>query len=48
VEDCIAMVELPSGRAPETWDQLSKRQPEVTENWEQMEKYRAQVGIKIH
>jgi dihydropyrimidine dehydrogenase (NAD+) subunit PreA len=48
VVDCIEMVELPSGRAPITWDQLSHSQPDVTENWEAMERYRAQMGIEIH
>jgi dihydropyrimidine dehydrogenase (NAD+) subunit PreA len=42
------MVELPSGREPVTWDQLAKTQPEVTENWEAMEKYRKFAGIEIH
>ena len=48
VEKCIEMVELPSGREPVTWDQLAKTQPEVTENWEAMEKYRKSAGIEIH
>ena len=48
VENCIEMVELPSGRPSVTWDQLTRNQPEVTEDWEQMEKYRAKIGIHIH
>jgi dihydropyrimidine dehydrogenase (NAD+) subunit PreA len=48
VEDCIHMVEEPSGRSPVTWGQLSESQREVTEDWEKMKKYREQMGIKIH
>jgi dihydropyrimidine dehydrogenase (NAD+) subunit PreA len=48
VDDCIDMVELPSGRAPVTWNELSQTQRAVTEDWEAMEKYREQVGINIH
>jgi dihydropyrimidine dehydrogenase (NAD+) subunit PreA len=48
VEDCIHMLEVPSGRSSVTWDQLSKSQPEVTENWEAMERYRQDLGIHIH
>jgi dihydropyrimidine dehydrogenase (NAD+) subunit PreA len=48
VEGCIEMVEVPSGRASVTWDQLSKTRPEVTTDWETMKRYRAEVGIDIH
>ncbi len=48
VEDCIEMVELPSGRPSVTWDQLTRTQPGVTEDWEKMEEYRAKTGINIH
>ena len=48
VENCIEMVELPSGRESVTWDQLSKSQPEVTSDWEAMKKYRQDKGIEIH
>jgi dihydropyrimidine dehydrogenase (NAD+) subunit PreA len=48
VEDCIHMLQVPSGRSSVTWDQLSKSQPEVTENWEAMERYRQDLGIHIH
>jgi dihydropyrimidine dehydrogenase (NAD+) subunit PreA len=48
VEDCIHMVEEPSGRSSVTWGQLSKSRPEVTEDWEKMKKYREEMGIKIH
>ena len=48
VENCIEMVELPPRRPSVTWDQLTRNQPEVTEDWEQMEKYRSKMGIDIH
>jgi dihydropyrimidine dehydrogenase (NAD+) subunit PreA len=48
VEHCIEMVEIPSGRAAVTWDELTAKQPEVAEDWEQMEKYRQKMGIRIH
>jgi dihydropyrimidine dehydrogenase (NAD+) subunit PreA len=48
VEDCIHMVEEPSGRPPVTWGQLSESQPGVTEDWEKMNQYRREMGIKIH
>jgi dihydropyrimidine dehydrogenase (NAD+) subunit PreA len=48
VEGCIQMVQLPSGRAPITWDELSHKQPKVTEDWNEMEAYRKKMGIHIH
>jgi dihydropyrimidine dehydrogenase (NAD+) subunit PreA len=48
VESCIDMVELPSGRESVTWDELSKAKPEVTEDWEAMQRYRDERGIHIH
>lgn len=48
VDDCISMVEIPSGRQPVTWKQLSEKQPEVTSDWQAMEAYRKKVGIDIH
>ncbi len=48
VEDCIDMVEVPSGRASVTWDQLSRNKAEVTNDWDAMKKYREEVGIEIH
>jgi len=48
VDRCIEMVEVPSGRAPVTWEQLVTSQPEVTEDWEAMKKYREKVGIHVH
>ncbi|HEX7003546.1 MAG TPA: NAD-dependent dihydropyrimidine dehydrogenase subunit PreA [Trueperaceae bacterium] len=48
VEECITMVEVPSGRESVTWKELSRRQPEVTEDWQAMQEYRNRVGIDIH
>jgi dihydropyrimidine dehydrogenase (NAD+) subunit PreA len=48
VEDCIRMIEEPSGRPSVTWGQLSESQHEVTENWEKMQEYRQKMGIHIH
>ena len=48
VENCIHMVELPNAKPSITWDQLSKQQPGVTEDWQQMELYRRTMGIRIH
>jgi len=48
VDDCITMVELPSGREPVTWAELSKDHAEITEDWEAMKAYRDKVGIQIH
>lgn len=47
VDGCIEMLELPPLRPRVTWDQLVKTQPEVTENWDAMEKYRDENGIHI-
>jgi dihydropyrimidine dehydrogenase (NAD+) subunit PreA len=48
VDHCIEMVEVPSGRESVTWDQIVKSRPEVTEDWEAMEKYRKEKGIQVH
>ena len=48
VDNCIQMVELPSGRSAVTWGELSQQQTQVTEDWEAMEAYREKVGIHIH
>jgi len=48
VDDCIAMVEVPSGRESVTWSEISENQPQVTEDWEAMKVYRDKVGIHIH
>jgi len=47
VDDCITMVPVPSGRAPITWDVLTKSRPEVAD-WDGMETYRREAGIHIH
>ncbi len=48
VENCIQMVELPCTQSSVTWDELSRTQPEVTEDWSQMQQYRQKMGIHIH
>jgi len=48
VLDCIDMVELPPCQPSVTWDELSARQPEVTEDWDAMKRYREARGIHIH
>ena len=48
VERCIEMVELPSGREPVTWDEISATRREITEDWAAMEEYRRKFGICIH
>ena len=47
VDNCIEMVEVPSGREPVTWDQLMASNPEVTEDWEAMKAYREKMGIHV-
>ena len=48
VENCIQMVEFPSGKPPVTWDELTRTQRSVTEDWQQMEQYRRKHNIHIH
>jgi dihydropyrimidine dehydrogenase (NAD+) subunit PreA len=48
VEHCIEMVELPSRNDAVTWDELSKTRPDVTEDWEAMQRYRDEHDIHIH
>ncbi len=48
VHNCIEMIELPPCRPSVTWDELSKSQPAVTDNWEAMKRYREAHGINIH
>jgi dihydropyrimidine dehydrogenase (NAD+) subunit PreA len=48
VEKCIEMVELPPLREAVTWDQLSKSNTAVTEDWDAMKAYRKKMGIEIH
>jgi dihydropyrimidine dehydrogenase (NAD+) subunit PreA len=42
------MVELPPERPSVTWGELSQSEPEVTQDWDAMERYRARNGIQIH
>ena len=48
VDNCIQMVELPPDNPSVTWDQLTQKQREVTEDWAQMKQYRAKHNIHIH
>jgi dihydropyrimidine dehydrogenase (NAD+) subunit PreA len=48
VEQCIEMVTVPPDRQPVTWSQLVQSEPEVTEDWEAMKRYRERMGIHIH
>jgi dihydropyrimidine dehydrogenase (NAD+) subunit PreA len=48
VENCIQMVEVAPDRPSITWDELTAKQPEVAEDWDQMERYRQKMGIRIH
>ena len=48
VDNCIEMVDVPSGRSEVTWSKLAQEQSQVTEDWEQMKAYRKQIGIHIH
>ena len=48
VDDCISMVEVETGRPHVTWNELSKKRPEITQDWDKMEEYRKEVGIHIH
>jgi dihydropyrimidine dehydrogenase (NAD+) subunit PreA len=48
VDQCISMVEVPSGREPVTWGELSEREGAVTEDWEAMKAWRERAGIHIH
>jgi dihydropyrimidine dehydrogenase (NAD+) subunit PreA len=48
VENCIAMVELEPERSAVTWEEISRTEPEVTEDWDTMQEYREREGIHIH
>ena len=48
VEGCIEMVEMKPERPAVTWEELTEKQPEVTEDWQKMEEYREKMGIHIH
>jgi len=47
VDDCITMEEVHNGRPHITWNELTKKRPEVLE-WDKMEKYREEANIHIH
>jgi dihydropyrimidine dehydrogenase (NAD+) subunit PreA len=42
------MVEVAQERASTTWDEISRNEPAVTEDWDAMEAYRERNGIHIH
>jgi dihydropyrimidine dehydrogenase (NAD+) subunit PreA len=48
VDNCIQMVEEPPDRPSVTWDELTHRNRDVTEDWEKMKAYREKMGIHIH
>jgi dihydropyrimidine dehydrogenase (NAD+) subunit PreA len=48
VDNCIQMVALPPDQPSITWDELSRAQRGVTEDWAQMKQYRAKHNIHIH
>ncbi|MDP9146328.1 MAG: NAD-dependent dihydropyrimidine dehydrogenase subunit PreA [Acidobacteriota bacterium] len=48
VEDCIEMLEVAPERPPVTWGELTKDHHAVTEDWNDMERYRQKMGIRIH
>ncbi len=47
VDDCISMVPIETGRPHITWNELTKKRPEVLE-WDKMEEYRKEANIHIH
>jgi dihydropyrimidine dehydrogenase (NAD+) subunit PreA len=48
VENCIEMLEVTPDRPSITWEELAHKNPEVAADWEQMERYRQKMGIRIH
>jgi hypothetical protein len=42
------MVEVKPESESITWDELCRDQPEVTNDWEAMKKYRELHGIHVH
>jgi dihydropyrimidine dehydrogenase (NAD+) subunit PreA len=48
VDDCISMVEIETGRPHITWNELTKKNPEIMMDWDKMEAYRKQAKIHIH
>ena len=47
VDGCISMIELPSERDSVTWNGLMRDKPEILD-WDEMVRYRKEVGIDIH
>ena len=47
VEKCIEMAEV-DGRAAVSWQELCHSHSEIAEDWEAMERYRKEKGIRIH
>ena len=45
VRECVTPT---PDRPSTTWSELSKSQPDVTESWEAMQRYREETGIHIH
>ena len=48
VDECISMVEVEPERDSVTWGEITQKLPEITTNWDEMNKYREKVGIDIH
>jgi dihydropyrimidine dehydrogenase (NAD+) subunit PreA len=48
VEACIEMATVQPDRPPITWAQLVQSEPEVTEDWQAMKRYRERMRINIH
>ncbi len=48
VDGCITMVPVESGRPEVTWNELVRDRPDVTTEWEAMQRYRRETGIDIH
>jgi len=48
VENCIQMTELPPDNPSVTWDELTRTERAVTEDWQEMEQYRQKHNIHIH
>jgi dihydropyrimidine dehydrogenase (NAD+) subunit PreA len=48
VEHCIEMAELPAERASVSWNELCQSRPEISQDWEAMERYRHENAINVH
>jgi dihydropyrimidine dehydrogenase (NAD+) subunit PreA len=47
VDDCISMVQIDTGRPHITWNELTRKRPDVLK-WDKMEEYRKEANIHIH